>query len=39
MAAALPDARLIVLPRAAHIPMIEEPRRFNAALVDFLAAA
>ncbi len=39
MAAALPDARLVVLPRAAHIPMIEEPRRFNAALVEFLAAA
>ena len=39
MAAALPDARLVVLPRAAHIPMIEEPRRFNHALVDFLAVA
>ncbi len=39
MAAALPDARLVVLPRAAHIPMIEESRRINAALVEFLAAA
>ncbi len=37
MAAALPDARLLVLPRAAHIPMVECPVEFNEALLDFLA--
>jgi pimeloyl-ACP methyl ester carboxylesterase len=32
----IPDCRLVVVPRAAHIPMIEAPDAFNAVLIGFL---
>jgi 3-oxoadipate enol-lactonase len=37
IAAAIPDARLTVLPRGGHAVQIEEPHAFNAAVLDFLA--
>ena len=36
IAGLIPGAELVVLPTAGHIPAIEDPARFNAALVDFL---
>jgi pimeloyl-ACP methyl ester carboxylesterase len=36
IASLIPGAELAVLPTAGHIPAIEDPGRFNAALVDFL---
>ena len=32
----IPDARAVVFPRTGHAPMLEEPERFNAALLGFL---
>lgn len=32
----IPNARKIVLPGAGHVPNMEEPTRFNAAVLDFL---
>jgi pimeloyl-ACP methyl ester carboxylesterase len=34
--AALPDARLVVVAGAAHVPMLERPDETAAALLDFL---
>ena len=36
MAAALPDARLVVIPGAGHAPNLTHPRPVNQALLDFL---
>ncbi len=36
VAAAIPDAQYAVIRRAAHNPMDERPREFNAVLLDFL---
>lgn len=36
MAAALPDARLRIIEGAGHVPPMERPDAFNAALADFL---
>jgi pimeloyl-ACP methyl ester carboxylesterase len=33
----IPGARLITLPKAAHVPMADRPVEFNAALTEFLA--
>ncbi|MCB1183167.1 alpha/beta fold hydrolase [bacterium] len=35
--AALPDADLVVLPGAGHLPNLEQPEAFNAAVREFLA--
>ena len=32
----IPDARATVFPRTGHVPMLEQPERFNAALLSFL---
>jgi pimeloyl-ACP methyl ester carboxylesterase len=32
----IPDARATVFPRTGHAPMLEQPERFNAALLSFL---
>jgi len=32
----IPDSRVVVFARAGHAPMLEEPERFNAALLEFL---
>jgi pimeloyl-ACP methyl ester carboxylesterase len=32
----IPDARAVVFPRTGHAPMLEQPERFNAALLGFL---
>ena len=37
LASRLPDARVEVFPSTAHTPNIQQPRRFNRALLDFLA--
>jgi pimeloyl-ACP methyl ester carboxylesterase len=37
MAAKLPQARRVTIPRAGHIVNIEEPEAFNAEIVKFLA--
>jgi len=37
IASAIPDARLVVLPRGNHAVQIEDPVAFNAAVLDFLA--
>jgi pimeloyl-ACP methyl ester carboxylesterase len=39
VAAAIPGAELIVLPRAGHVSMWEQPELFNRAVVEFLARA
>ncbi len=39
MRAAIPDARLLVLKRAYHNPMVDRPEEFNAALLAFLDGA
>lgn len=36
MHAALPDSRLVVIAAAAHLPNLERPEEFNAALAEFL---
>jgi pimeloyl-ACP methyl ester carboxylesterase len=33
---AIPHARLVLLPRTGHVPMVEQPRLFTAALQEFL---
>ncbi|KUL36984.1 hydrolase [Streptomyces sp. NRRL F-4489] len=33
---AVPDSRLVVIPRSGHLPNLEQPAEFNAALADFL---
>ena len=33
----IPDARVLTFPRTGHIPMVEQPKRFNAALLEFSA--
>jgi 3-oxoadipate enol-lactonase len=38
MAAKIPDARLVVIEEAGHLPNIEKPEAFNAVLLDFLLA-
>jgi pimeloyl-ACP methyl ester carboxylesterase len=38
MAAAIPDARLVEVPRAGHLSPLENPRAVNAALRTFLGA-
>ncbi len=37
MVSALPDARLVVLPRASHNPMVDQPDAFNREVLKFLA--
>lgn len=37
IAAAIPDARLTILPRGNHAVQIEDPEAFNAAVLEFLA--
>ena len=39
VAAAIPGAQYAVIRRAAHNPMDERPREFNAVLLDFLGLA
>ena len=36
MSTQIPNARLLVLEGAAHMPMVDQPRQFNAAVLDFL---
>lgn len=36
MHAAIPNARLAIVPQAGHLPNLEQPARFNAAVRDFL---
>jgi 3-oxoadipate enol-lactonase len=36
MAAAIPGARLVTIPRAGHLSTLENPRAVNAALRTFL---
>ena len=36
MAARIPDARLVVIEDAGHLPNIERPDAFNAVLLEFL---
>jgi 3-oxoadipate enol-lactonase len=38
LAAIIPDARLVELDWAGHLPSLEDPDRFNPILLDFLAA-
>ena len=33
----LPRSRVALLPRSGHFPRLDEPERFSAALIDFLA--
>ncbi|MCC6176485.1 MAG: alpha/beta fold hydrolase [Chloroflexi bacterium] len=37
LVASLPNAELVVLPRAGHTPMWDQPDAFNAAVLEFLA--
>jgi pimeloyl-ACP methyl ester carboxylesterase len=37
LAADIPDARLVVVPRAGHLPMVERPVETSAAIHEFLA--
>jgi pimeloyl-ACP methyl ester carboxylesterase len=39
LAAALPNARLVVIPGAGHVVNLQAPKEFNAALLEFLATA
>jgi 3-oxoadipate enol-lactonase len=39
LAAGLPDARLKIIPGCAHVPQLQAPQVFLAAIADFLAAA
>jgi pimeloyl-ACP methyl ester carboxylesterase len=36
---AIPDSKLVVLERSAHVPMFDRPEEFDAALLAFLAGA
>ena len=36
MARHIPDARLVVLDDAAHMPMVDQPQRFNEEVLHFL---
>lgn len=36
MAQAIPDARLVIIPDAGHLPNLEQPDAFNDAVIDFL---
>jgi 3-oxoadipate enol-lactonase len=36
LAREIPDARLVVVEGAAHLPNVEQPERFNAALLEHL---
>lgn len=36
MADTIPGARLVILPRVSHFAMLQNPREFNAAVLDFL---
>ncbi len=38
MAQLIPHSRLVVIPQAGHLPNLEQPALFNAALRDFLAS-
>lgn len=38
MCRSLPDARMVVIPGAAHLPNLEDPAAFNAPLLEFLGA-
>ena len=38
LAAALPDARLVVVPGAGHVVNLQAPKEFNTALLEFLGA-
>ena len=38
MAEAIPGSRLEIIPGAGHLANLEQPERFNAALVSFLSA-
>jgi 3-oxoadipate enol-lactonase len=38
LAAAIPGAHFVVIPDAGHMPPLEQPTRFNAALREFLLA-
>jgi pimeloyl-ACP methyl ester carboxylesterase len=33
---AIPHARVVLLPATGHVPMVEQPREFTAALEEFL---
>ena len=37
LAHVLPDAQTVLLPHVGHWPQLEDPERFDAALLDFLA--
>ena len=37
LASALPDAEIVVLDRAGHVPMFDQPEAFNSALLRFVA--
>ncbi len=37
MARAIPGARLVFLEESGHLPMVEEPERFNQVVLDFLS--
>jgi 3-oxoadipate enol-lactonase len=39
LAASLPDARLKIIPGCAHVPQLQAPKTFLAAIADFLPAA
>jgi len=39
LAAALPNARLVVIPGAGHVVNLQAPKEFNAALLEFLTTA
>lgn len=36
--AAIPGAKLVTIPKCGHVPQIEQPEAFNAALKDFIGA-
>ena len=38
MARQIPGARLVILPRVSHFAMLQDPGRFNRAVIDFLTA-
>ena len=39
MADEIPDARLVMIPGAAHVPNLERPLAFDAVVLEFLADA
>jgi pimeloyl-ACP methyl ester carboxylesterase len=36
MAAAIPNARKVIIPNAAHLPNLDQPAEFNRVVEDFL---